>query len=131
MPLAKKFEHKLAANESNRSWPVTIVHSYLDPKNLPPSLAHPGVSKLCEVTSNLAGVDQSQMVAKRGKKRYIFFKGAKHFILEFDMRVILGPADVRFELWFEGKKFSANHEPIKVSRPPLLPSRTGWNSSRK
>jgi hypothetical protein len=28
--------------------------------------------------------------------------------------VIVASADIRFELWFRGQRFSRNHDPIKV-----------------
>ena len=36
-------------------------------------------------------------------------------VLLVDIRVMVAPADLRFELWFAGEKFSGNHEPISVT----------------
>lgn len=41
-------------------------------------------------------------------------KGYKFYICEFEVRIIVAPADLRFELWFGGQRFSGNHEPIGV-----------------
>lgn len=41
-------------------------------------------------------------------------KGYKFYICLFEIRVIVAPADLRFELWFGGQRFSRNHNPIHV-----------------
>ncbi|KAK8124034.1 Hsp70 family chaperone [Apiospora kogelbergensis] len=48
------------------------------------------------------------------KRGTCFRAGYKFYICEFGIRVIAAPAELRFELWFGGTKFSSNHEPIKV-----------------
>lgn len=53
------------------------------------------------------------------KRGGCFRQGYKYYKCVFDVRVIVAPADLRFELWFNGVKFSRGHEPIKVE----------WNSS--
>ena len=49
------------------------------------------------------------------KKRSWFRKGVAFYILRFDLRVIVAPADLRFELWFDGYRFSSDHEPVAVT----------------
>lgn len=73
-----------------------------------------GATKLCDVRSNLTGLQQEQLVLKH-KRGTCFSKGYTFYVLNFDIRVIIAPADLRFELWFGGQKFSGNHEPIAVS----------------
>lgn len=72
-----------------------------------------GAKRLCDVKSNLSGIQQSQLVLKH-KRGSCFSRGHKYYICNFDIRVIVAPADLRFELWFGGMKFSGNHEPIEV-----------------
>jgi hypothetical protein len=66
------------------------------------------------VKSNLEGVQQHQLVLKH-KRGSCFSRGYTFYLCQFDIRVIVGPADLRFELWFGGNKFSGNHEPISVA----------------
>lgn len=49
------------------------------------------------------------------KRGTCFKAGYKFYICEFEIRVIVAPADLRFELWFGGTKFSSNHEPITIT----------------
>lgn len=70
-----------------------------------------GAFKICNVKSNLQGVRQEQLVLKH-KRGTCFTRGYRFYVCQFDIRVIVAPADLRFELWFAGEKFSGNHEPI-------------------
>ncbi|KAM0252777.1 hypothetical protein ACHAQJ_007615 [Trichoderma viride] len=110
-PLVKSFEYRLGPDDTTRRWNADIVVSQNEASFLPKSLKQAGVTKLCRVTSNLDGVQQHQLLLKQ--KRGIWFrKGYKFYICKFDLRVIIAPADLRFELWFDGQKFSGNHEPV-------------------
>jgi hypothetical protein len=75
-----------------------------------------GATKLCFVTSNLSGVKESEFQVKNK------WRGKKYYLATPTVRVIIGPADLRFELWFKGEKFSRNHNPITVQweRPGAL-----------
>ncbi|KAK3349838.1 hypothetical protein B0T25DRAFT_250121 [Lasiosphaeria hispida] len=114
IPLVKSFEIRLAAEDSARSWDSEVVISHNEPSFLPKSLKQAGAIKLCNVTSNLEGVQQTQLI-KKHKRGTCFSKGHLFYICQFDVRVIVAPAELRFELWFAGQKFSGNHEPISVT----------------
>ncbi|KAK7946352.1 Hsp70 family chaperone [Apiospora aurea] len=102
-----------------RCWDLDIYTSDVDSDFLPTSIRHshyPGAARLlCTVRNNLTNVDDSELVTKRKAKRFFFIKGKKYYICTFDVHAIVAPADLRFELWFGGRKFSRNHEPIKVA----------------
>ncbi|KAJ0380576.1 hypothetical protein COL26b_001283 [Colletotrichum chrysophilum] len=113
-PLVHSLAISLGAGDTQRSWDANIVISHNEPTFLPRSLKHAVATKLCDVKSNLTGVQQNQLVLKH-KRGSCFSKGTTYYILNFDVRVIIAPADIRFELWFGGQKFSGNHEPIAVT----------------
>ncbi|KAJ4254954.1 hypothetical protein NW762_009754 [Fusarium torreyae] len=112
-PLVKVFEIRLKDGDTTRAWDTDIVVSNNEPEWLPRSIKQAGAMKLCSVKSNLAGVQQHQLVLKE-KRGTCFSRGTKFYICRFDVRVIVAPADLRFELWFGGAKFSGNHQPISV-----------------
>ncbi|PHH83882.1 hypothetical protein CDD83_2874 [Cordyceps sp. RAO-2017] len=112
--IQKTFEMHLAEQDTTRSWDAEIVVSQNETSFLPHSLKQAGVTKLCRVKSNLEGVQQRQLVLKQ-KRGTCFRRGYRFYICEFDVRIIVAPAGLRFELWFAGQKFSGNHEPISVS----------------
>ncbi|KAK3687750.1 hypothetical protein B0T22DRAFT_138195 [Podospora appendiculata] len=114
VPLVKSFEIRIGSRDTTRAWDSEIVVSQNEPSMLPTSMKQAGAVKLCDVRSNLAGVQQNQLVLKN-KRGSCFSRGQTYYICQFDVRVIVAPADLRFELWFGGQKFSGNHEPITVS----------------
>ncbi|KAF4995983.1 hypothetical protein FDECE_12609 [Fusarium decemcellulare] len=117
-PVVKQFVIRLNPGQTTRSWNSQIVISRNEPDVLPRSLRQAGVKRLCLVKSNLTGVQQHELVLKK-KRGTCFSNGYRYYNCVFDVRVIVAPADLRFELWFGGQKFSRNHDPIKVE----------WNSA--
>ncbi|KAJ4209414.1 hypothetical protein NW767_001321 [Fusarium falciforme] len=112
-PIVHSFEIRLKEGDTTRAWNAEIVVSNNESDWLPRSLRQAGAMKLCSVRSNLAGIQQHQLVLKE-KRGTCFRRGVKFYICRFDVRVIVAPADLRFELWFGGTKFSGNHQPIAV-----------------
>lgn len=51
----------------------------------------------------------------RKQSRGVFSRGRKWFHCSYEVRATVGPADLTFELWYKGQKFSKNHAPIKVT----------------
>ncbi|KAL2684520.1 hypothetical protein Neosp_005598 [[Neocosmospora] mangrovei] len=114
----RKFIRRLSPGQTAASFNTQIVTSRNEIKFLPQSLLKGGVKKLCRVESNLTGLKPDELVLMK-KRGGCFRPGYKYYKCVFDVRVIVAPADLRFELWFNGVKFSRGHEPIKVE----------WNSS--
>ncbi|KAI1105671.1 hypothetical protein F4804DRAFT_117893 [Jackrogersella minutella] len=114
VPIATTYTKKVDPEDSNRTWESIIIISDLDPHLLPHSMSQEGAKQLCIVKSDLTGVNHSDMIMKR-KPRRLFFQGRKFYLCSFEVRAIVAPAELRFELWFAGQIFSGNHEPIKIS----------------
>lgn len=129
-PLIHQLSIRLGPGDMTRSWDTEIVISQNDPSFLPTSMKQgtcanslsmrlltgskkAGVTKLCLIMSNLDGVQQNQLELNR-KRRFLFGKGHKFYVCKFEIHIVVAPADLRFELWFDGMKFSGNHEPIAV-----------------
>ena len=71
------------------------------------------MKRLCTVQSDLTRVKDSEMQLfkqSRGWRK----RSKKWFICTFEVRAIVAPADLRFELWFAGQRYSRNHDAIKV-----------------
>ncbi|KAI8626054.1 hypothetical protein F5Y19DRAFT_488550 [Xylariaceae sp. FL1651] len=113
-PIVQSFTKKLDPTDSNRAWESVIMISDQDRESLPHNVDQAGAKQLCIVKCDLTGVQHDDMEKRRKSKRLIF-KGAKFYVCTFEMHAIVGPADIRFELWFSGQRYSGNHEPIKVS----------------
>jgi hypothetical protein len=112
VPITKQLAFNIDPGVATRMWSSEFVSSQVDPNYLP-SMKRAGVAKICDVQSDLSGVEESQLERKH-KRGVCFRKGRTWFICKFEVRVVVAPADLRFELWFQGKKFSGNHDPITV-----------------
>lgn len=44
----------------------------------------------------------------------------QYYRAEFDMKVLVGPADIRFEIWTKDGMMSKAHEEIEVIWDPLV-----------
>ncbi|CAG7557804.1 unnamed protein product [Fusarium equiseti] len=101
--------------------PIMTRHNVVSSRNesnvLPQSLLKEptaGVKRLCEVQSTLTYLTQDELVLVQKKGWCCFGNSYKYYRCDLDIRFIVAPADLRFELWFKDKKFSRGHDPIKV-----------------
>jgi hypothetical protein len=54
------------------------------------------------------------------------WQGKKYYVATFAVRVIIAPADLKFELWFNGRRYNRSHDTISIewddagtaARPP-------------
>jgi hypothetical protein len=69
---------------------------------------------MCEISSDLSSADERKFVEKNKN----FWSMKKHYFrIEYSVRVLIGPADIRFELWFNDQKLSRDQS-IKVEWTP-------------
>jgi hypothetical protein len=69
---------------------------------------------LCEISSDLSSADEKKFIEKNKS----FWSLKKHYFrIEYSVRVLIGPADLRFELWFDDQKLSRDQS-IKVEWTP-------------
>lgn len=75
-----------------------------------------GAKQLCTVRSDLSGVRDSELEPMRQKKsRGLFSRSARWYNCTYEVRALVGAADLTFQLWFNGQRFSKNHSPIRVT----------------
>lgn len=61
--------------------------------------------RVCDVKSHLAMVDISKFEAKKAPSKISGFKSQPYHRANFEIKTILGPADIRFEPWFQGIQY--------------------------
>ncbi len=92
--------------EEGESWISRMVASDLDTDSLPSSTSQPGWEKFCVIESDL-----SKYVKEFAEQRKRWYeKGKTHLVAEYQIRVKIDPADVKFELWFKDKKLSSQKD---------------------
>jgi hypothetical protein len=65
---------------------------------------------LCDITSDFSSLP---LTTFKLKNRHWWNSGQKYHRINYVIKVALGPADIRFELWHNGQKLSKD-SPIKV-----------------
>jgi hypothetical protein len=62
------------------------------------------------------------------------WQGRAYYLAPFTVRVIIAPADLKFELWFKNTKYNRSHDPIAIewdpagasARPPTPDEKVGY-----
>lgn len=59
----------------------------------------------------------SELEAVKQKRRHqaLFSRSARWYNCTYEVRAVVGAADLTFELWFNGQRFSKNHAPIRIT----------------
>jgi len=145
-PIIKKFTRKCPpASQLNpdppRVFQTDIVTSNLDKELLPLVMNscalslplpltrltyHKACSKLCDISSDLSSLPLTMF---KLKNRHWWNKRAKYHRIEYVIKVALGAADIRFELWHDGQKLSKDN-PIKVEWFTAEPPPQGFQQNR-
>ena len=63
--------------------------------SIPHTKYRAGVEKLCEVESDLSGADESKF---KEKNKRLWQPGEHYLEVSYQVKVVIGPADIRFEL---------------------------------
>lgn len=89
---------KRALGTERAPWCTQIVMSPLPPDRLPHSLNNKeqggtSISKVCVIESSLEHAD----MVRRNTRWYQWAR--EYWLAEFEMRILIGPADLRFQLW--------------------------------
>ncbi|KAJ0118011.1 hypothetical protein J7T55_014464 [Diaporthe amygdali] len=116
VPIISTFSQKIAKGSAIRHWDSVIVISHSEREFLPVSMKDSGAKQLCTVRSDLSGVRDSELEPMRQKKsRGLFSRSARWYNCTYEVRALVGAADLTFQLWFNGQRFSKNHSPIRVT----------------
>ena len=112
---SKPYWLKVKPGQEDHSWKTNIIMSTEPRERLPTSLNQDGAKILCGVESVLKdkGVDMKL------KNRHWYSKGEKYLRVRFDIRVILGAADLKFQLQSKNKVVLNNdYDAIQVRWDP-------------
>jgi hypothetical protein len=87
------------SDRSKCQWKSHVVWSDLDIDRRPNSTSQPGCKDLCFLVSDFSNVDPSEfgIEGKRSKALRV---------AKYELKVLVGAADVRFELWYDGRRKS-------------------------
>ncbi|RDW63374.1 hypothetical protein BP6252_10919 [Coleophoma cylindrospora] len=114
----REFFRKMDSGDlpSARKWDTVIVVSHSDRELLPRSMKQPGATRLCKIQSDLKEVLDKEL---KLKNKHFWQGGQRYHLAAFTIRVTIAPADLKFELWFKGKKYNRSHDPVTVEWDPV------------
>ena len=121
----RPFRLKIAKGYEDEAFEAQLVMSDRPAKTLPRSLRGDSVSRVCNVAArfgqqDFAGHSLQHIKHKKGNP---FSRRPEHFIADFDLKVIVGSADLKFELvGKDGQKFSQNEARVEVTWHEAKPS---------
>lgn len=107
----KPYVMKIKPGKENQLWQTHVVMSNVPREQLPRSLDQDGAKRLCDVESILKDKGLDMKV----KNRHWYNRGDKYLRAKFNIKVILGAADLKFQLQTKDRKILSNdHENIDV-----------------
>ena len=110
--VTKPFYINFRPGEENQVWRCKVAMSEEKGNKLPANLSEYGVEEVCSIE----WVIKDGVVGKKTKNRHWWQCRPKYIRFEFDVKVVLGPADIKFQLQTKDQKvFSKEHEGIKVT----------------
>ena len=110
--ILKPYVMKIDPGKEEKVWQTHVVMSTLPRDQLPSSMSQPGAKRLCDIESMLQG----RGVELKRKNRHWYSRGDQYVRARFNIKVILGAADVKFQLESKDRKVLSNdHETIKVT----------------
>ncbi|KAJ5573622.1 uncharacterized protein N7459_008049 [Penicillium hispanicum] len=111
--ISKGFQIRMEQGQQNEPFKVRFVMSTLPSSELPESLNQYSVHPVCNLDIFTEGVD------RKLKNRHWYNLKPAFWRANFDVNVVVGPADLKFELWsHETRIRTSGHEPIHVKWEP-------------
>ncbi|KAG8527807.1 uncharacterized protein KY384_007961 [Bacidia gigantensis] len=108
----KPFTLKVKPGEEAEPWTTHIVMSTNPQDKLPSNTLQDGSTRLCDVSSILKGKN----IDMKMKNRHWYSRGDKYLRLRFDIKVVFGPADLKFVLQTKDQRvLSDGHNSIEVA----------------
>lgn len=107
----KPYVMKMDPGKEGRLWQTHVVISTVPREQLPRSLNQDGAKRLCDVEAVLKDTG----VEMKRKNRHWYSRGNQYLRARFNIKVIVGAADIKFQLQTKDQKvFSNDHDTIEV-----------------
>ncbi|KIW01595.1 uncharacterized protein PV09_07067 [Verruconis gallopava] len=124
-PIVQRFTRKITAGDPRRAFSDKVIVSHLDKTFLPLQYGEgAGADVLCRITCDLSAADEKKF---KEKNRHWWSTGERYLRVQYEVHVVMGAADITFELWFEGQKLSRSNsiavewQVSSAPEPPFVP----------
>ena len=107
--ISRTFKAKLQPAQLRRPWRAQFVLSTAPRGTLPPSIASENdVKTLCIVEAMLDNV------SRKVKNHHWWNFGVRYELALFDIKLVPGPADLKFQLWNDNRLVNSDDDGIEV-----------------
>ncbi|KAH0173608.1 hypothetical protein KCU67_g1193, partial [Aureobasidium melanogenum] len=106
--ISEPYRMKINVGQETVPWRTQVVMCSLPAAQLPKSIKHHSVKSVCHIESVLDPLDMKL------KNRHWYNIKPRYKRAQFVLKVLLGSADMRFQLWGNGQRLSKDHEEIGV-----------------
>ena len=107
----RPFTLKMKPGTEETPWTTNIVMSTNSRDRLPTNTYQDGATRVCDVSSVLKG----RNIEMKMKNRHWWNTGERYLRLRFDIKVVLGPADLKFVLQSKDRQvLNEDHRAIEV-----------------
>ena len=90
------------------------MHSLNTNKSRSADLYSADARYVCRLTVDLTSLGLDELEAKkRPNKHLLHLKSQRFYRADFETRILVGPADLKFEIWFKGKRYGENNISVK------------------
>ncbi|MCJ1279191.1 hypothetical protein MMC21_007015 [Puttea exsequens] len=115
--VTKPFTIKRKMGTEFEPWQTQIVMSTVPRERLPTNIKQDGSRRLCEVSTNL----KTQEVEMKEKNRHWYSRRERYLRFRFDVKAVVGAADLKFVLLTKDKKvINDDYNAIEVVWQPAM-----------
>ena len=117
--IEKKFRAKLDPIQLRQPWHAQFVMCMEPSSRLPTVASHSAVKTLCIIE---ADIHNTTRIVKNG---HWWNLARRYELTQIDVKVIPGSADLRFEVWNDGRRLNGDLDKVDVKWEMQLPTQTG------
>jgi hypothetical protein len=107
--ISKRFKAKLQPAQLRRPWKAQFVMSTVPREQLPSSIARDSVKNLCIIEAKLDNV------SKTVRNHHWWNLGTRYELAVFDVRLIPGSADLKFQLLNNNRLINDEQDSVEVT----------------
>jgi len=104
----KRFRAKVDPVQLHQPWHAQFVMSTEPASQLPRALSSPGVRTVCIVEANIG---YTKRIVKNG---HWWNLSRRHELAVIDVKIIPGSADLKFEVWNDGRRLGGTQDQVEV-----------------
>ncbi|KAM0795114.1 hypothetical protein BDR22DRAFT_814045 [Usnea florida] len=115
--ILKPYTLKVKPGHDQARWQTHVVICGLPREQLPTNIGQNDVGRLCDINACLKGKN----IEVKEKNRHWYNRGERYMRVNFNIRVILGAAEIKFYIESKGDRkevLSEDHDPIEVIWEP-------------